>query len=155
MQNDLKQRMYCLVLYNISPIQQGIQALHAVVEYGNSYSNLDQYIQWANIDKTVIILNGGTSKGLQLHIEKLKELSVTHAIFREPDLFNGITAVCFLVDERIWDKEKYPDKLDEIKYDGNIVPAIFRSFNVEEYKKIIGGENNFHLKEYLSKLRLA
>jgi hypothetical protein len=29
----VKLKMYCIVLYNLSPIQQGIQALHAVVEY--------------------------------------------------------------------------------------------------------------------------
>jgi hypothetical protein len=37
---DLDFRMYCLVLYNISPIQQGIQSLHAALEYANEYSNI-------------------------------------------------------------------------------------------------------------------
>jgi len=40
--NKHKQRMYGLVPYNISPIQQGIQFGHAVVEY-SLYHNDDVY----------------------------------------------------------------------------------------------------------------
>jgi len=54
-------RMYGLVPYNISPIQQGIQFGHAVVEYGISHSNSKEYYQWSRMDKTFIILNGGTT----------------------------------------------------------------------------------------------
>lgn len=32
-------RMYFLVMYNLSPMQQGIQALHAAVEYGLTYGD--------------------------------------------------------------------------------------------------------------------
>jgi hypothetical protein len=70
-----------------------------------------------------------------------------------------MTAFSFLADERIWDREKYPDKLPDIGYDlpggGKIVPAIHRVFDVEAFKEQIGGEKNFLLKEFLSKLRLA
>ena len=34
MSDNLELRMYGLVPYNISPIQQGIQFGHAVIEYG-------------------------------------------------------------------------------------------------------------------------
>jgi hypothetical protein len=80
----LELRMYGLVPYNISPIQQGIQFGHAVVEYGqmikslklsydgrvmlklksqddDKYKMVDQYDDWADNWKTFIILNGGTS----------------------------------------------------------------------------------------------
>ena len=53
---QLKQRMYGLVPYNISPIQQGIQFGHAVVEYGLEYGQGhadDPYLQWARNDKTI------------------------------------------------------------------------------------------------------
>lgn len=76
--------MYGLVPYNISPIQQGIQFGHAVVEYGqmikslkmsydgrvmlklksqndDKYKMVGQYDDWADNWKTFIILNGGTS----------------------------------------------------------------------------------------------
>ena len=30
-----KFKMYCIVLKQLSPIQKGVQAAHAIVEYGN------------------------------------------------------------------------------------------------------------------------
>lgn len=154
--NDtLAQRMYCLTLYNISPIQQGIQSLHAVVEYARLHGHTSSYKRWSEVDKTVIILNGGSSITLHSHIQKLQEMGITGALFREPDLFNGITAVCFLADERVWNREKYPDRLPELEQINGVVPAIHREFDLEAFKKSIGGEMNFQLKEYLSKLKLA
>jgi len=153
--NTLVQRMYCLTLYNISPIQQGIQSLHAVVEYANHYGDTPSYKRWANVDKTVIILNGGSSISLESHILNLKAIGVDLAVFREPDLFNGITAVGLLADERIWDREKYPDRLPPLEPINGLTPAIHREFDLEFFKKSIGGEMNFQLKEYLSKLKLA
>lgn len=152
--------MYSLVLYNMSPIQQGIQTAHSIVEYAQSYFQTLPYQRWAQVDKTVIILNGGSSIKL---IESLNYLIdnqiVDLAFFKEPDLYGGITSVCFLADERVWDREKYPDTLPDIGYDlpggGRIVPAIHRVFDVEGFKQQIGGEKNFLLKEFLSKFRLA
>ena len=57
----LKYRMYGLVPYNISPIQQGIQFGHGVVEYLMNNFNKPETQYWANDDKTFIILNGGTT----------------------------------------------------------------------------------------------
>lgn len=118
--------MYGLVPYNISPIQQGIQFGHAVVEYANKWSKNDDYRQWAKFDKTFIILNGGTTNdrpwiengsmpvgSLNRHALTLKELGVKTATFNEPDLGDQLTAVVFLVDERVFDKSKYPDDIEE------------------------------------------
>ena len=61
MSNKLELRMYGLVPYNISPIQQAIQFGHAVVEYGQKVKghNYEQasviYNDWANNWKTFII----------------------------------------------------------------------------------------------------
>ena len=73
-------RMYGLVPYNISPIQQGIQFGHAVVEYSNSHFNDSDYKKWSTIDKTFIILNGGTTNNnstnlgtLNIHLNTLIE----------------------------------------------------------------------------------
>ena len=57
-------RMYGLVPYNISPIQQAIQFGHAVVEYANEYFHDHDYQSWSHDDKTFIILNGGTTNTL-------------------------------------------------------------------------------------------
>jgi hypothetical protein len=125
----LKQRMYGLVPYNISPIQQGIQFGHAVVEYGLTQTQQDPtdtelspYNQWAHLDKTFIILNGGTTNSsrmaldnygtLNKALDELKKDGIEVATFYEPDLGDQLTAVVFLVDERVWDKENYPDAME-------------------------------------------
>lgn len=116
----LRWRMYGLVPYNISPIQQAIQYGHAIVEYADHVMsrrvNDIPYYTWARRDKTFVILNGGTTNAhpetpgtLNLHVEMLNVMDVPNATFYEPDLGNQLTAVVFLVDERVWDKESYPD----------------------------------------------
>jgi hypothetical protein len=113
-------RMYGLVPYNISPIQQGIQYGHAVVEYANSYFHNTEYEIWANRDKTFIILNGGTTNNkldeagipagtLNQHEKMLEYHGVRIASFSEPDLGDQLTAVVFIVDDRVFDKENWPD----------------------------------------------
>ena len=131
---NLELRMYGLVPYNISPIQQGIQFGHAVVEYGRmidelkihstgSYDNsvIDQYKSWADKWKTFIILNGGTTNSrfrledglpfgtLNQHALTLAQMGVELATFKEPDLGDQLTAVVFIVDDRVFDKETWPD----------------------------------------------
>lgn len=108
--------MYGLVPYNISPIQQGIQFGHAVVEYGLKYPNDPEYLKWANVWKTFIILNGGTTNSkldslgsLNQHAITLNELGVKTACFYEPDLGDQLTAVVFLVDETVFNTKLYPD----------------------------------------------
>jgi hypothetical protein len=119
---NLEYRMYGLVPYNISPIQQGIQFGHAVVEYANKYFRTPEYQKFSTKDKTFIILNGGTSNdgkrsfygvpkhtgSMEEHASFVEKLGVKTARFYEPDLNYMLSAVVFLVDERVWNKEKYP-----------------------------------------------
>ena len=114
-------RMHGLVPYNISPIQQGIQFGHAVVEYGLAFGTTAEYQKWAKEDKTFIILNGGTTnKGYHLedgnhigslnnHRQTLWDAGINFASFFEPDLGDQLTAVVFLVDDRVFDKVAWPD----------------------------------------------
>lgn len=183
----LEFRMYGLVNYQLSGIQKGIQFGHAVVEYGLTIGNTEEYQKWAKEDKTFIILNGGTTndkpdittgeyKGtLNQHKEKLKLNRVSIATFKEPDLGDQLTAVVFLVDERVFNKEKYPDFKDYviskigtqehelqkesflIKTEGkenptpeNIYPNFYKKW---VYK--IGGEKNVFLRQFLKNFRLA
>ena len=113
--------MYGLVPYNISPIQQGIQFGHAVVEY-SLYHNDDVYDTWARHDKTFVILNGGTTNksddhpgSLNTYVDNLARLGIKASCFYEPDLGDQLTAVVFLLDERIWDYEKYPPFKEELE----------------------------------------
>ena len=152
----LTYRMYGLVPYNISPIQQGIQFGHAVVEYANKWSKNDDYKQWSKFDKTFIILNGGTTNtrssietglpfgSLNRHALTLKELGVKVATFNEPDLGDQLTAVVFLVDERVFDRSTYPDDPDfELGLDWT------DGISQREINKI------FALREFLRNFKLA
>ena len=109
-------RMYGLVPYNISPIQQGIQFGHAVVEYGLEFFETPKYQEWARRDKTFIILNGGTTNKtafnrgtLNNHYFELTDRGIKVGEFHEPDLGDQLTAVVFIVDDRVFDKANWPD----------------------------------------------
>lgn len=183
---NLELRMHGLVPYNISPIQQGIQFGHAVVEYGLTLGNTDEYRNWAENHKTFIILNGGTTndqpdivtgeyKGtLNRYKETLKLNGINIAPFYEPDLGDQLTAVVFIVDERVFNKKDYPnfeDWLfenyeDYLNVRGNktayqIAQEVINStsnHDKEVYQKwvdMIGGEKNVFLRKFLKNFRLA
>lgn len=170
----LEYRMYGLVPYNLSPIQQGIQFGHAVVEYQQNVRNLPPheviYNKWAQKDKTFIILNGGTTN---INPEKLGTLNQNLAAlyfngiltseFYEPDLGDQLTAVVFLVDERVFNRELYPEFQEEKLPYGTRKPSKKAEIELEErneanYQKWvekIGGPKNAFLREFLKPLRLA
>lgn len=178
--NYLEYRMYGLVPYNISSIQGAIQYGHALQEYNNMFidninDNDNDYIgfdKWRKEDKTFIILNGGTTNEnkddkwygtLQQSRDLLIDNRILFGEFKEPDLNNSLTAVVFLVDERVFDRETYPDYVD-MPYDRfkdgkneNTIRewednnAMNRAFWVEK----IGGEKNDFLRTWLRNFRLA
>jgi len=95
-------RMVTLVLYNLSPIQQGIQSAHAAIEYGvyerKWKDTKARFIDWAQDYKTMIVLNGGTSFTMEQYKEELDSLGVKYTCFHEPDLNGVTTAIAFIVD---------------------------------------------------------
>ena len=122
-------RMYFFVAYNLSPIQQGIQAGHAAVEYSAKYFGTRTeflYKQFAKKHKTFIILNGGTTndgkvfkrgkkrthKELQGTMQKyenyLKKYNVPFAGFREPDANNALTAIAFIANKKSFNRNIRP-----------------------------------------------
>ena len=117
----MKVRMYALVLRQLNPMQKGIQALHAVTEYSQMVKKPNcpeelkvNYETWADRDKTMIVLDAGTSDDLVNACLFLKEHNITYKVFHEPDLYGVITAVSFIVDERVFDAKKYPDYADYV-----------------------------------------
>jgi len=119
----LELRMYFFVPYNVSPIQQGIQAGHALgrhcLRYGRHDSN---HIVWDFLEKweTWIILNGGTTNDerdfemipagtLNLIADQLLENDIEFAYMIEPDLNNALSAVSIICDERVFNIKDYPD----------------------------------------------
>lgn len=171
---NLEYRMYGLVPYNLSHIQQGIQFAHALQEYNNAFVPSTEFDKWKLEDKTIIILNGGTTndkidlnskdspkhyKGsLNNHLIELLNQGIDLETFEEPDLGDQLTAVVFLVDERVWNYEKYPERFlggpanPNEKY---TLTVHLEPETEEAYAKRLGGEQNVWMREFLSKFRLA
>ena len=153
--------MYFLVLYSLSGIQKGIQSLHAQVEYALKYGKDKNYKEWASKYKTVILLNGGTScethiakigtatGTMEQHLKMLKQNNIKCAEFHEPDLNHSMSAIAFLVDERVFDKEKYPLQVEEEFYPHLLTAEIIM------LEKLHGGKQNLFLRQFLRNFKLA
>jgi hypothetical protein len=175
----LELRMYGLVPYNISPIQQAIQYGHALQEYNNEIIELIndefkegpykeakreiyKFEQWRLEDKTFIILNGGTTNKdldklgtLNNHRLTLREHGIKIADFYEPDLGDQLTAVVFLVDERVFDRKKYPDYDGLFHGDGTPLATDYNEWKLQfgTYQPDI--EKIIFLREFLRNFKLA
>lgn len=179
----LAKRMYFFVPYSLSAIQKGIQAGHAALEYVAKHGDREEYKEFRFYDKTWIILDGGTTndkhwghkKGTMEEIyDKLRDNRIYCAAFYESDLNESMTALCFLVDERVWNYEDYPnfswfiieklkDKNDKIS-SKQIVETRAKSYEelcdaypelYKEWFEMIGGEKNIFLRELIKDKKLA
>ena len=124
----LELRMYFFVPYNISAIQQGIQAGHALGRHCLRYGRHDpNHIVWDFLEKweTWVILNGGTTNderdfemipagSLNLIGDQLQDNDIEFAFMIEPDLNRALTALSIIVDERVFNKAEYPNFVDYI-----------------------------------------
>jgi len=168
LEDKLEKRMYFLVPYNISGRQMGIQAGHAALRYARKYAETDPEV-WDFVDnhETWIILNGGTTNqirdldGIPLgtmdqYGDQLLENKIQFSYFNEPDLNGALSALCLIVDERVFNREDYPDFPEWLKSKG-----ISASFEDVHYKKLregyirhVGKDIAF-LKELLNTKKLA
>lgn len=140
-----KYRMYSLVLRQLSPIQKGVQSAHSIVEYIKKFHKSSEYIQWVNVDKTIIILDGGTFKEMRECRETLENLGVPYAVFYEEDLGNLVTSISFLVEDKVWDHKSYPSFEEELDDESeNPVWLI-----------TMGGKRNLEFRKFLSSKRLS
>lgn len=169
----LEKRMYFFVPYNLSPIQQGIQAGHSAVEYAREYRNDEEFIDFADNHKTWIILNGGTTNSkfdenhnrigtLDQIAESLEANSIKYSIFIEPDLNDSLSAVCFIADERVFKLDDYPNLKDYLLQEEGILEDMsdeqLKEEYPEEYNKwetYIGGPGNVFLRQLLKGKKLA
>lgn len=170
----LEYRMYGFCNYQLSgTIHGGIQFGHCCIEYQQKIKKLPQresiYNKWATKDKTFIILNGGTTNDnlenygiLQKNRDLLIDNNILFAEFREPDLNNSLTSICFLVDERVWNRDEYPDFVPETIPYSKRKPSEKVLLQLEERNNInykhwvekIGGQSNAFLREFLKTKKL-
>ena len=192
MKEKLELRMYGLVPYNISEIQKAIQFGHAVVEYGLENFHSTEYLDWAKYWKTFIILNGGTSNHsmnryhhddsefqgtMESSLAALMSEEIKLATFYEPDLNDMLSAIVFIVDERVFNKKEYPDfgdwvmqnhfsylsdnminsgKIERMRLEGHFESATGKEKKIyDEWANLIGGRKNIFLRDYLKNFRLA
>ncbi len=127
--------MYFFVPYQLTGIQQAIQAGHAALEYARKYFKDKEFQDFVDHWKTWIILNGGTTNSRvrkdvshirdtedpyegsldNLYVKFIewnithKDQQINHSVFIEPDLNDALTAVCFICDERVFNYESYID----------------------------------------------
>jgi len=176
--NYLELRMYGLVPYNLSDIQKGIQYQHGVTEYGRiagDTGNEETYNRWADKWRTSIVLSGGTTNEnkdsqwygtMQQHRDALLEMDIPFATFHEPDLNDTMTAVIFLVDERVFNRILYPDfKMTDKPWADkrNYTPTdkdiekweVVNEKNYAAWEEKIGGSKNAFLRNFLPQFRLA
>lgn len=177
---ELELRMYGLVPYNISPIQQAIQFGHGVVEYGQRYRS-EEYDNWANNYKTFIILDGGTTNWrisdedgkmigtLNQHLETLIKNDIKYSAFSEPDLGDQLTAIVFIVDERVFNRKDYPDfedwvstnidykEVEDISTYHDVIHDMKESKSAIylSWVDFVGGEKNVFLRDFLKGFKKA
>jgi hypothetical protein len=119
-------RMYFFVPYNISDKQMGIQAGHASLRYARLFS-ADNPEVWDFVDnhETWIMLNGGTmnaerdfdgkAEGTMNQLaDGLLENDIQFSYFLEPDLNGGLSALCFLCSEQVFNFVDYPNFMNYI-----------------------------------------
>lgn len=142
----LEYRIYCLVLKQLNPINKGVQMAHSCLEYAQKYHNELDYQQYVTEDKTLIMLDGGIAPEMEYIASELYNANINHTVFREPDLNNLITSICFLADERVWNTDKYTQSEDD-----------FNEMYDEDYDWFdhIGGYENTKLIEILKGKRLS
>ena len=115
------------------------------MEYANKFYKLSEYIQWVNVDKTIIMLDGGTYPELKECRDRLIELGVPVSSFYEEDLGNILTSISFLVEDKVWDHKSYPSFEEELDDESeNPVWLI-----------TMGGKQNLELRKFLSSKRLS
>jgi hypothetical protein len=149
-------RMYGMVNYQLSGIQKGIQFGHAVVEYANDHFLDEEYQQWAKNDKTFIILNGGTTNNtrlkegtLNLYLNEMVQHGVPVGEFSEPDLGDQLTAFVFLVDDRVFDKEAWPD------FDGPEMIGPYHEWKMKFAETEKEADHIIWLRSFLGNFKLA
>jgi hypothetical protein len=103
--------------------------------------------------------------------DALVEQEIEMAYFTEPDINEALTAVCFIADERVFNKDDYPEFWDFLAeqdgYDENPTRIEVKLTPIEEWadkygqhfinwkEDIMGGDKNFFLRSLLRDKKFA
>ena len=165
----LEWRMYFFVphLY-LSDKQIGIQSGHCALRYAlDAYKYDDNPQVWEFIEdhETFIILGAYDSPNMEIIREELEESGIKFAAFNEPGINEALTALCFLVDERVFDWKTYPPYH---KYRAERAEGFTEGFDLDfdeiypedavdcdEYVDFVGGTKNVILKGLIYGKNLA
>lgn len=101
----LTTRAYCINNMYLSGIHAGIQSAHSIVEVVMNHPQHPTLKQWAEHDKTIVVLNGGYAKNLHIIAQLLADTDLAWAPFYESDeaLDGAITNVCVILDQSIYE----------------------------------------------------
>lgn len=158
-EDNTKYTMYVLVLSSLSSIQKGIQAMHALEEYHIAYGGIKELYKWGKYDKAIKVLNVENLKELMEIKNELSKREIRFSCFNEEGLNGLLTALCLIVEDKVYDWKQYPDYHTwcfNNHIEADIMhptdPPMFER-NEENYAnwlEFIGGENNRFLKEMLN-----
>lgn len=100
-------RFYAFTNFYLSSMQKGIQAGHCAVDVVRAFSSTKAVREWADKDKTMIVLNGGEQTELLKLFDQLTELNKSNklplGLFKEDMGLNcAVTCVGIIVPERIY-----------------------------------------------------
>lgn len=135
-------KFYVVILPYFSSSQKSKYAIDAVLGYCKKYYKRSDFEMQIEHYQGAQIINGTNEKEL---LEIKNELSARKIPFipvEDKDLNNTLAAIGIMIDERVYDKKKYPSydvwgfNSDEISYN--------------DWFNIIGGENNIYLRQILS-----
>lgn len=102
-------RLYSFVNFYLSPLQYGLQTAHCAVDLVRTFGETEAVTEWADFDKTIIILNGGAQPQLKDIYETLSwaysKTKLPYAAFYEDEgLNNALTCVSVLLPAAVWER---------------------------------------------------
>ncbi|MDA3779457.1 MAG: hypothetical protein PF487_04420 [Bacteroidales bacterium] len=173
--------MYFFTVFSLNGISKGIACGHAALRYTRLFS-ADHPEVWDFVDKheTWVILDGGTTNetrdfdgipaGTMNQIaDDLEDNNIQFSFFTESDQNNALNALCFLADERVFNRKDYPDFVEylidnyragasaqeivELKM--TPYETLIENPHYKEWVRFMGGVKNVFLRELTKYKKLA
>lgn len=135
-------QFYVIMLPYFSSSQTSQYAIRAAMEYCQKYYKCDNFESQMTHYQGAKIVNCANERELIEIKTELLTRQISFISVEDNDLNNTLTAIGIMIDERVYDREKYPSydvwgfNSDEISYN--------------DWLHIIGGENNIYLRQILS-----